>query len=73
MRIKRKSGLEPKSQDITSMVMEGLFSEDILVANGNQEFDFRFFDKNSEEKDAEKHKYQCKAMFMKIRKNSMSY
>ena len=26
MRIKRKSGLQPKSQDITSMVMEGLFS-----------------------------------------------
>ena len=57
MRIKRKSGLQPKSQDITSMVMEGLFSEDVLVANGNQEFDFRFFDKNSSESDPEKRKY----------------
>ena len=64
MRIKRKSGLQPKSQDITSMVMEGLFAEDVLVANGNQEFDFRFFDKNSEEADAEKRKYQCKDLLM---------
>ena len=47
MRLKRNSGQKQKSQDTTTMILEGLFSEDVLIANANQELDFRFFNKNS--------------------------
>jgi hypothetical protein len=36
MRLKRKSGQKVKEQDTTKMVLEGLFAEDILIANGSQ-------------------------------------
>ena len=57
IRLKRKSGQKVKEQDTTKMVLEGLFAEDILIANGNQEIDFRFFDKDKPMND--ENKYQC--------------
>ena len=47
MRAKRKSGEVQKERDVTKMVLEGLFSEDVLIGNANQELNFRFYDKDS--------------------------
>ena len=54
------------------MILEGLFSEDVLIANANQQLEFKFYEKNVELLSEEKRKYQCKYQVTQIKKSSMS-